>query len=492
VLSHGLLLFASTELVLAADPGAALGVFENVSDVGSVSRPVTATFDPEHQTYTIGASGANMWGAVDAFGFVWKKVTGDIALAADVQLLGTSSQGHRKACLVIRQSLEPGSAYVDVALHGDGHAALQFRTAAGGPTRTVQCAGPTPQRLRLEKRGSLITLSTGENTGALAPSGCVTTLSLDGSFYVGLAVCAHDNKAFESARFANVELGPPPPAAATRTFALETVAAASTDRVIVYRAPTKMDAPHFTPDGSTLFFNREGRIERLVLGESESPVKIDTGFATHCINDHGISPDGTQLVISDLTEGGKSLMYLLPIAGGTPKRINVAAPALWHGWSPDGQTIVYGAERNHDYDVFTVPLAGGPETRLTSVHGNDNGPDYTPDGKWIYFHSVRSGRFQIWRMHTDGSQQEQVTDDEFSNWFPHPSPDGKWIAILSTKVVPDTGHPPDGEYQLRLISTAGGAPREVSRFFGGNGSFNVPCWSPDSRRIAYSSYVPVP
>jgi Tol biopolymer transport system component len=262
--------------------------------------------------------------------------------------------------------------------------------------------------------------------------------------------------------------------------------------VIVYRAQTKMDAPHFSPDGTALFFNREGRIERVGLGESDSPVTVDTGFATHCINDHGISPDGTQLVISDLTEGGKSLMYLLPLGGGAPKRINVSAPALWHGWSPDGQTLVYGAERNHDYDIFTVPVAGGLETRLTSVHGNDNGPDYTADGKWIYFHSVRSGRFQIWRMHADGSQQEQLTDDEFFNWFPHPSPDGKWIAILSSKVVPDTGHPPDGEYQLRLISTAGGAPREVSRFFGGNGSFNVPCWSRDSRRIAYASHVPAP
>jgi Tol biopolymer transport system component len=94
-------------------------------------------------------------------------------------------------------------------------------------------------------------------------------------------------------------------------------------------------------------------------------------------------------------------------------------------------------------------------------------------------------------MHPDGSAKEQVTQDSYSNWFPHPSPDGKWIAILSTQVIPDTGHPPDGDYVLRLIPTGGGEFREVARFYGANGSFNVPCWSRDSTRIAYAVYEPI-
>jgi Tol biopolymer transport system component len=249
-----------------------------------------------------------------------------------------------------------------------------------------------------------------------------------------------------------------------------------------------MEAPHFAPDGTALFFNQDGRIKRVNLTGTAPPGIVATGALTRCINDHGVSPDGTQLVISDLTETGKSLMYLLPIGGGAPQRVPVPAPALWHGWSPDGWTLAYCAERGGNYDIYTVPVAGGPEARLTTAPGNDNGPDYSADGQWIWFHSFRTEHVQVWRMHADGSAQEQVTTDEYFNWFPHPSPDGKWIAVLSSKVVPDTGHPPDGEYVLRLLPAAGGAPRELTRFTAGNGSFNVPCWSRDSTCLAFATY----
>src|SRR5687767_5736119 len=96
---------------------------------------------------------------------------------------------------------------------------------------------------------------------------------------------------------------------AART-ALEIVAVSSLDRRVVHRAAGKMESPHFSPDGTALYFNRDGQIQRVNLSGSEPPVVVDTGFATRNINDHGISPDGTQLVISDLTETGKSLMYL--------------------------------------------------------------------------------------------------------------------------------------------------------------------------------------
>ena len=249
-----------------------------------------------------------------------------------------------------------------------------------------------------------------------------------------------------------------------------------------------MQSPHFSPDDSELFFNRDGRIYRMRLTGSDSPVVVDTGFATHCNNDHGLSPDGTQLVIGDTTETGKPLMYLVPAAGGTPKRIEVAAPAYWHGWSPDGRTLVCCAAREGNYDIYAVPAAGGRETRLTTERGNDNGPDFSADGRWIYYHSARAGNVQVWRMRADGSEQKQVTDDDHFNWFPHPSPDGKWLVILSSKVVPETGHPPDGDYVLRLRAIEGGAWREIARFHGGNGSFNVPCWSRDSTWIAFASY----
>ncbi|HTO02764.1 MAG TPA: DUF5050 domain-containing protein [Opitutus sp.] len=474
----------------AADSSAPLGAFSERADIGSVSRPTTAFHDASKNTYTIAASGANMWGTEDAFGFVWKKVSGDIAIAAEITILGSSNQPHRKACLIFRQSLEPDAAYADVAVHGNGLTSLQFRGEAGGSTYTIQSPVNAPQRVRLEKRGAFVTLSIAGADGVYSPSGCVTRLALDGTFYVGLAVCAHDNTAVETATFSNVELGAPPPLS-TRTTALEVIALASLDRRVVYRAEGKMESPHFSPDGAALFFNRDGRIERVTLEATASPVVIDTGFAIRNINDHGISPDGTQLVISDLTETGKSLMYLVPIGGGPPTRVDVPEPALWHGWSPDGRTLTYCAQRDGNYDVYTVPVAGGKETRLTTASGNDNGPDFSADGNWIYYHSNSTGQFQIWRMHADGSNKEPVTEDDYSNWFPHPSPDGKWIAIISTKVVPDTGHPPDGDYVLRLIPANGGKIRDVAHFYGANGSFNVPCWSRDSLHLAYASYSPV-
>lgn len=475
----------------AADSAESLGVFSELSDVGSVSPPSTASYDASKNAYTIAASGANMWGAEDAFGFVWQKASGDIAIAAEISLVGSSRQPHRKACLIIRQSLEPDAAYADVAVHGNGLTSLQYRSEAGGRSYTIQSPVNAPQRVRLEKRGTYITLSVAGADGVYSPSGCATRLAFDGPFYIGLAVCAHDNTAVETALFSEVELSPPPPASG-RITALEVIALASLDRRVVYRAEGKMESPHFAPDDAALFFNRNGRIERVKLDATESPVVIDTGFAIRNINDHGISPDGTQLVISDLTETGKSLMYLLPIGGGTPKRVNVPEPALWHGWSPDGLTLTYCAQREGNYDVYTVPVSGGSEKRLTTSTGNDNGPDYSPDGEWIYYHSNSTGQFQIWRMQPDGSNKEQVTDDNYSNWFPHPSPDGKWIAIISTNVIPDTGHPPDGDYVLRLIAANGGPVRAIARFHAANGSFNVPSWSHDSTHLAYATYSPVP
>jgi enterochelin esterase-like enzyme len=278
------------------------------------------------------------------------------------------------------------------------------------------------------------------------------------------------------------------PVAGIRATTLEAINVDTLAREVLYSAPGKMESPHFSPDGSAIYFNRDGQIKRLKLGAGQVPVVINTGPLIRCNNDHGISPDGTLLAVSDLTETGRSLMYLVPIDGGTPRRIPVPDPSYWHGWSPDGKTITYLGGRDGAYDVYTIDIDGDTETRLTDSPGNDNGPDYSADGKSIWFHSNRTGKFHVWRMNTDGSAQEQLTDDEYDNWFPHPSPDGKWIAILSTTVVPDTGHPPDGEYSIRLIPADGGAIREIARFNGGNGSFNVPSWSRDGTRLAFASY----
>jgi Tol biopolymer transport system component len=178
---------------------------------------------------------------------------------------------------------------------------------------------------------------------------------------------------------------------------------------------------------------------------------------------------------------------VLPISGGAPRRITPLAPSYWHGWSPDGKTLAYCAERNGEYDVYTIPAEGGEERRLTTAPGLDDGPEYSPDGQFIYFNSERTGAMQIWRMQPDGSRQEQVTSDENNNWFAHPSPDGKWIVFLTySKDV--KGHPEDKDVMLRVMPTGGGEIQVLAKLFGGQGTINVPSWSPDSRSVAFVSY----
>jgi Tol biopolymer transport system component len=310
---------------------------------------------------------------------------------------------------------------------------------------------------------------------------------------VGLALCAHDDSALETAVFSNVELQEGARGAGKPRLisTLETVPIASKDRRVVWWTTNLIEAPNWAPDGTNLYFNSRGRIYRLPVAGGE-PQPVDTGFAIRCNNDHGLSPDGTLLVISDQSQGDRrSRIYTLPIGGGTPKRITEAGPSYWHGWSPDGQTLAYCAERNGEFDIYTIPANGGGETRLTTAKALDDGPDYSPDGQWIYFNSDRTGRMQIWRMKPDGSQQEQVTSGDANNWFPHPSPDGRWIVFLSYE--PDVkGHPENKDVMLRLLSVKDGKIDVLAKLFGGQGTINVPSWSPDSRRVAFVSYQLAP
>jgi TolB protein len=269
------------------------------------------------------------------------------------------------------------------------------------------------------------------------------------------------------------------------------------ERTVVLRVRDHIEAPNWMPDGERLLYNSGGKLYTIPVAGGE-PTMLETGFAERINNDHGISPDGTRLVISDGTRGdGGSRIYTLPIEGGDPVLITPEAPSYWHGWSPDGETLAYVASRGGDFDIYTIPVGGGEETRLTTAPGLDDGPDYTFDGEWIYFNSVRTGTMQIWRMRPDGADQHQVTFDERNDWFPHPSPDGRWIVFVSfgTDVAPGD-HPPNKNVSLRILPIEepgldideATAPRVLVDLFGGQGTINVPSWSPDSRRFAFVSY----
>ena len=468
--------------------------FEGHGDIGTVLHPGSASYDDAKKTFTISGSGENMWLNADAFYFVWQKVSGDVALTANISFLGTGGNEHRKAVLMVRQSLDADSAYADLALHGNGLTSLQYRDEKGALTHEIQSNISAPSRLRIEKRGQYVYMWLASSGKELQMAGGSTRVPLEGSFYIGIGVCSHDKNVVEKATFSDVELTMPLPSPSVQpklASTLETITVASTDRRVVYVAPERFEAPNWTRDGAALLFNRAGRIERIAAAGG-TPQTIDTGFANRCNNDHGISPDSHSLAISDQSQDDhRSLVYLVPIEGGTPRRITQKAPSYWHGWSPDGKTLAFVGERNGEFDIYTIPITGGEETRLTTAKGLDDGPEYSPDGNFIYFNSERSGHMQIWRMKPDGSGQEQVTSDDFNNWFPHLSPDGEWMVFLTYEKGVE-GHPENKDVMLRLMSLRDQKVTVLAKLFGGQGTINVPSWSPDSKQLAFVSYQLLP
>jgi hypothetical protein len=189
-----------------------LGIFTNEGSVGTTPPGCKAHFDSAKGEYTITGGGANMWAASDAFYFVWKQVPGDVTLTADVQWVGTSTAEHRKAVLMVRQSLDPGSPYGDAVSHGNGLTSLQFRGAPNEQTYQVIAAEDGPSRLRIVKKGSRFTIYFGKPGEELKPSGPVEFVALHDPFYVGLGVCSHVATTLETAIFSNVRLEETAPA----------------------------------------------------------------------------------------------------------------------------------------------------------------------------------------------------------------------------------------------------------------------------------------
>ncbi len=271
---------------------------------------------------------------------------------------------------------------------------------------------------------------------------------------------------------------------------LETVDVISRERTVLAEFDYLIEAPNWTTDDQRLIYNSRGLLYSFDLISLKS-TQIDSGYAIQCNNDHVLSPDNTRVAVSHHTlEDGQSRIYVFPLAGGQPSLITAIAPSYLHGWSPDGNTLSYCAERNGQYDIYTISVDGGIETQLTDIPGLDDGPEYSPCGSYIWFNSTRSGLMQVWRMNADGSGQTQMTFDESNNWFPHVSPDGKCIAYITYRKgdVAPGDHPPNKEVEIRVMSSEGGQSRTLVSLFGGQGTINVNSWSPDSQKLAFVSY----
>ena len=139
-----LALLTATSLALFA-AGGLIGIFEEQSSVGNVTRPGSASFETSRAAYTMTGGGENMWAASDAFHFAWKRAKGDQALSAEISFANVSGDPHKKAVLMFRQSLATDAAYASAALHNDGLTSLQARAENGARTHEIQSntAGPT-------------------------------------------------------------------------------------------------------------------------------------------------------------------------------------------------------------------------------------------------------------------------------------------------------------------------------------------------------------
>jgi Tol biopolymer transport system component len=493
----GIFLSASGSVASGAEDR--VGLFDSHTDVGSPRIGGSAVYNAFSEEYTLSAAGTNLWGTRDEFHFAWTRLSGDFILQARVELLGKGVDPHRKLGWLVRQSLDADSPYADGAIHGDGLTSLQFRRTKGGETAELRAPITGADVVQLERKGTRYSLSVARH-GETLVSGEPLDLDLGDAVYVGLFLCSHNPEVVERAVFRNVRIVRPVRAGFTpyRDYIgslLEILDVETGRRQVIRQSAEPFEAPNWTPDGQALILNTSGssesrgRLARFDLATRQVSL-IDTGFAIKNNNDHVLSFDGKTLGISDQSTGdGQSVIFTLPSGGGTPRRITSKAPSYLHGFSPDGKYLVYTGGRGGEYDIYRMAVDGsGQEVRLTNAPGLDDGPEYSPDGRFVYFNSTRSGPMQIWRMKADGGEPERITTDGWNDWFPHVSPDGRLLAFVSfPKDVPPADHPYYQRVYLRVMPIEGGTPKVVAYVYGGQGTMNVPSWSPDSRMLAFVS-----
>jgi TolB protein len=498
---------------LAQKPAPApFGIFRGESEVGrpSVLGAGTLRYVPRSRTYVVTGGGANMWATADHFHYVWIKLSGDVALEATVRFTGTAPasgrpDAHRKACLMVRQSLDSDSPYADAATHGDGLTSLQWRDAKGAVTHEVQSSVVAPERLRIEKRGGYLSMSVATRGGPFVPAGGAAKVALDGDFYVGLAVSAHDTTRLETATFSNVSLTrlPPLSGATTMVSTVETISLRSRDRrtAAVVTQPGPIGEAFWYPDTARMLYFR-GALDRLFRVKADypgqpttagrlampQPVKLVSGTCSTCV----VADTGRRWSVAEGPVGAGGIrsttLTVRPVAGGATNSAQTPVLSSLARWTPDGAALTYANDR--DGQLYVV-RATSPEPIRVTTRGRNAHPEFSPDGQWIYFDSDRSGTRQLWRIRLDGGAPEQLTTGEIESAQPHVSPDGRAVAFLSF----DAGSTlPRGlrNARLRLLSLATGAVDDLAQFLGGEGTLDAYPWAPNGQYLAFVSYQLVP
>ena len=470
-----------------------LGIFNFNKDIGDPVQKGSANFDNESQVYTLNGAGYNIWFGRDEFNYLYKEIAGDFIITANFKFPEEGSDPHRKTGIMMRGSDAADAPHVSAVLHGDGLTSMQWRTAQGEEmveANEIHSPKNNYGILQLERTGNEIIMRAAHWGEPLQKIGSRALDKLSGKVLIGLFLSSHDPDTTEKALAWNVRIDKPvpdnynPEEEGWIGCRLETIDVANGKRRVVYTKNDRFEAPNWMPDGKNLLFNMDGSLFTIPVNGGELS-KLNTGFADNLNNDHGISFNGEMLAISHSPKNEASAVYVLPLEGGEPQRVTEKTPSYWHGWADNNEEVVYVATREGKptYDIYKKSINGGQEVRLTNTKQGEHvdGCEYSPDGKYIYYNGSASGTMQIWRMKPDGSKKEQITYDANNDWFPHISPDGKWIAYISfPSEIPVNAHPSFKRVTLNIIPAAGGAPRVIAYLYGGQGSINVPSWSPDS------------
>ncbi len=471
-----------------------LGIFDSTTDVGEPKINGFANYNAQDQTYTIGGAGNNMWFQEDEFRYLWTTIQGDFILRAEGHFYGEGVNEHRKFGWIVKNNLESNGPQVSTAIHSDGLTALQYRKEKGMDTEQVVSPDSFPDVFQLERKGNTYIMSTAK-FGEEFTSVEVMDVEMDNEIYVGLYVCSHDENILETAVFRNVRVVRPVPADYTPYqdylgSHLEVMDVETGHRKILFSSGHSIQAPNWTVDAKRLVYNSKGNLYNYHLNNGDVTL-LNTGFANRNNNDHVFTFDGSLIGIShhNAEDGGNSSLYYLPEAGSdSPIKVTKdgVGASYFHGWSPDKKQMLFTGNRDERYDIISVDVKTGEETKLTNEKGLDDGPEFSPDGQYIFFNSVRTGKMKLWRMNPDGSNPTQLTFDGYNDWFPHVSPDKKWIVFISfPKDINPSDHPFYKRCLLRIIPYEGGTPRVIGYLYGGQGTINVPSWSPDSKKIAF-------
>ncbi len=480
-----------------------IGIFPSNEDIGNPIKAGKTIYNANSQTYTLSGGGRNIWGDHDEFQFIFDTIQGDFIMTAHMNFKGSGKDPHRKIGIMLRESSDADAAHICAVLHGDGLTSLQWRAKKGeimSPENEIRASKSGYGILQLERTHDTLIMRAAHFGEPLQEIGqYVSKISFENAL-LGLFISAHDSTAVEQAIAYNVRLDQPVPknynAGKNGDLGcrLETIDIKTGKRTVVYESQQKIEAPNWMPDGKKLLFNSNGSLYTLSL-EGGEPEQLNTGELHSLNNDHGISFDGKKIAFSHNRPnlpGYGSTVYVMPIANGTPQMITPLTPSYFHGWSADNQTVAYVAirEPSTTFNIYTKNISGGKEIALTSTeeHQHVDGCEYSPDGKYIYYNASKSGNMQLWRMRPDGSAKEQLTFDMHRNWFPHISPDGRWIAYISFPPnIELNDHPAYKRVTLNLLPVDGGKPKVIAYLYGGQGTINVPSWSPDSTHFAFVS-----